>query len=92
MDKRDDWRLTNQIGFLYNATLREQRWDVLPKVRDHDHCAFCWARFADAGIPEALQIGFATPDRYHWVCKSCLADFREQFAWTVIEDSSLRPN
>jgi len=27
----------------------------------------------------------ATLDEYHWICKRCFNDFRDRFAWTVVE-------
>lgn len=80
----DDWRLTNQEGYLRGATLR---WTTYVPPRpgwDHDHCEFCWAKFMAGGVPETLAAGYATPDRSHWVCPTCCADFRARFGWTVI--------
>jgi hypothetical protein len=58
---------------------------------DHDHCVFCWVRFAEAGSPQAaadpdaVTEGYATagpprdprPD-YYWVCQTCFDDFRDR--------------
>ena len=67
---------------------------------DHDHCAFCWAKFMAADYapeqrewreahPEILTAGY-TPvkeeaGRRIWICPTCFEDFREQFGWTVID-------
>jgi hypothetical protein len=49
---------------------------------DHDHCAFCWAKFLVAGAGEGLHEGYVTEDGYHWICGRCFEDFREEFGWT----------
>ena len=59
-------------------TLVPKTW-VRPRAEwDHDHCAFCWAKFADVDGPEILREGYATPDDYYWICPTCFTDFREQ--------------
>lgn len=54
---------------------------------DHDHCEFCWAKFMPAETAydsSVLTEGYATEDG-RWVCAECLADFRAEFDWTVVE-------
>ena len=52
--------------------------------RDHDHCEFCWAKFALAALlPDALHAGYTTEDEYRWICEGCFNDFRERFSWQV---------
>jgi hypothetical protein len=81
----NDWRIQGQERYLRGAVLRRTRWARPRPSWDHDHCAFCWARFADGGRPRALRDGWTTPDRRHWVCPRCFEDFRETFGWTVGE-------
>lgn len=49
---------------------------------DHDHCSFCWRKFAAEGGDFAE--GYRTPDAYHWVCPDCYRDFAPSFAWRVV--------
>ncbi len=54
---------------------------------DHDHCEFCWAKFAEEIlIPDSLHEGYATADNYRWICEACFEDFKDQFGWRLIED------
>lgn len=78
-----DWRLTNQHRYLHGVTLRSAVWGEVESPEEHDHCSFCWATFAAPGSPDALQVGYTTPDRYHWVCPECFADFCAQFEWKL---------
>lgn len=62
----DGWRLGGQKQFLQGATLRRGPWHK-PRPNsnwDHDHCAFCWATFMEAGDPNApgdvLTEGYTT--------------------------------
>jgi hypothetical protein len=81
-----DWRLTNQLDYLRDVSLVRATW-VRPKPDwDHDHCAFCWAKFGDSGAPDVLNEGYCTLDHYHWICLTCYADFREQFGWHVSDE------
>jgi len=43
----DDWRLTNQEAFLADALLVRKPYRVYSEEWEHDHCAFCWAKFMD---------------------------------------------
>ena len=76
-----DWRLRSQATYLKG--LRFERADWMPgEASDHEHCEFCWAKFADASlVQDALPWGYATADRYYWVCASCFDDFRTDFQW-----------
>ena len=82
----DDWRLTGQERYLRGATLVRKRW-VAPRPEwDHDHCAFCWAKF-----PHEVEEGYTTTEAhpsgagYHWICEPCFGDFAERFGWRVVE-------
>ena len=77
-----DWRLTNQMNYLYRATLRKANFKGTA-VNDHEHCEFCWEKF---GVKKRIQkSGYCTLDEYHWVCDKCFEDFQEQFEWKVVE-------
>jgi len=44
---------------------------------------FCWAEFAEREDATVLHEGYATVDKYHWICSQCFQDFKEQFGWRV---------
>ena len=87
----NDWRLTEQAEFLGGATFERKRWNPR-EGDDHDHCEFCWAKFAEPhpAEPDPVQIGYSAagpphdpqPNRY-WVCEKCFEDFREQLRFEV---------
>lgn len=75
-----DWRLTNQMNYLYGAALKKAIF-VQTGINDHEHCEFCMGKFSEeAG---ALHAGYCTRDRYWWVCEKCFQDFCAQFAWHI---------
>jgi hypothetical protein len=43
----DDWRLRGQEDYLLGATLQLKAYRMWSEKWDHDHCAFCWAKFLD---------------------------------------------
>jgi hypothetical protein len=79
----DDWRLTNQDLYLAGATLYWKQWARPGEEWDHDHCAFCWAKFMEEDRPGVLHEGYVTADGRHWICRGCFDDFRERFGWKV---------
>ena len=80
-----DWRLQGQERYLKGAVLIRQPYRRYAKNPgwDHDHCAFCGAKFMMEELPETLHEGFSTEDQYHWICVTCFEDFRSMFGWTV---------
>ena len=74
---------------------------VEPRGWDHDHCAFCWAKFIapdrlaahrESHDRHQLHVAGYTPEteesgRRTWICPTCFEDFRERFRWTVIGGS-----
>ena len=67
----DDWRLTGQQRYLHGAALARRRYRARSATWDHDHCAFCWAKFVDPGVsqphgrlaeeqPDVVTQGYAT--------------------------------
>ena len=81
-----DWRLFGQEKYLKGVTLMHRRWTQPSDSWDHDHCAFCWAKFMSDGYADALHEGWATPDAGHWICDTRFNDFRERFGWAVGQD------
>lgn len=78
-----DWRLTGQEEYLFGVLLYWRRWTQTREGWDHDHCAFCWAKFAAYDGPEILHEGYTDADEYRWICRPCFEDFRERFAWKL---------
>jgi hypothetical protein len=84
MREANDWRLTNQLAYLKGATLRRSAYRAYGDSWEHDHCEFCWAKFAEAGAPESLEEGYTTQNEYHWICSTCFVDFEDLFEWKVV--------
>jgi hypothetical protein len=61
---------------------------------DHDHCAGCFAKFAEFDIPgeRVEHEGYATTSAYprgadyEWVCVSCFGLFRDEMGWREIRE------
>ena len=82
----DDWRLTGQEAYLAGATLCWRSYQRYREGWDHDHCEFCFSKFAEPDVsPDALHAGYATLDEYRWICQRCFDDFRQRFGWRVVE-------
>lgn len=80
-----DGRIRNQAAYLRGVRLEWATWTPTA-TSDHERCEFCRAKSAAASlVPDALQDGYATPDRRHWVCAPCFDDFRTDFEWVCHE-------
>ena len=66
-----DWRLTGQERYLSGAVWVRKRYRAPSERWEHDHCAFCWAKFMDPDFspehrkfieqqPDVLSEGYAT--------------------------------
>lgn len=51
----EDWRLTNQMKYLYKKTLMRVSFLEYPE-KDHEHCSFCWEKFSR--LNETLKEGY----------------------------------
>jgi len=51
----DDWRLTDQEKHLHGAALAWKTYHAKSATWEHDHCAFCWAKFMDPAFSDAHQ-------------------------------------
>lgn len=80
MPSAGDWRLTNQMGFLYEARLKHQHYSPKGTDWDHDHCSFCLEKYESGE-----HMGYCTLDERYWICESCYEGFREMFKWMVVE-------
>ena len=52
-----DWRLRNRENYLKGVTLVRRPYRRYPPdtTWDHDHCAFCWAKFMVEDYPDVLH-------------------------------------
>jgi phage terminase large subunit-like protein len=81
---KEDWRLQGQEAYLTGATLEWRPYTRYSASWEHDHCEFCWAKFAEPEPPsDALHEGYTTTDRYRWICATCFGDFKDRFHWQV---------
>jgi lipopolysaccharide biosynthesis regulator YciM len=39
--------------------------------------------FVGKKFPEECDKGYATEDKYYWVCPSCFEDFKDMFNWKI---------
>ncbi len=76
---KNDWRLNGQEEYLKGALLHFSKYE---SNTDHDHCEFCLDKFSNS-IPGSLTEGYATSDKYRWICRTCFEDFKEYFKWKV---------
>ncbi len=82
-----DWRVDN-VKHLRGLALRRQRYTRRSESWDHDHCAACWAKFAEFDGPGILHEGYATGEDYkhgagyEWVCPNCFSELSEEMGWT----------
>ena len=76
-----DWRISNQMDYLFQAKLKHMDYAERASKTDHDHCEFCMDKFSDR--PDDLHIGYCTADEYYWICEECFTDFAEMFEWRV---------
>jgi hypothetical protein len=85
MVDNSDWRLQGQERYLQGVTLvkRDSSVHAHDTKWDHDHCAFCWARFMVEHQAEVVSAGYATTDDYTWMCDTCFRDFKEKFGWRL---------
>lgn len=81
MVDKADWRLQGQERCLLNKTIHRREWAAPSADWEHEHCAFCWAKFAAS--PGALREGYATEDGKFWICHACFDDFKDAFHWIV---------
>ena len=95
MIEKDDWRLTagpvlGNKEKLKNIPLYYIPFQPLSENWDHEHCAFCWAKFYLH--EECLQEGYCTRPQNSrdadWICPECYEDFKEMFGWTLKKGSS----
>ena len=80
MTNLDDWRLTNQIDYLYQKQLKYINFRKSSDRWDHEHCEFCNKAILEDSIKE-----YCTLDEYYWICEDCYKDFNDLFEWKIVE-------
>jgi hypothetical protein len=89
----EDWRLKH-LGtqpYLRGVRFQRMRYRAYRPGWDHDHCVACWAKFAEADLPnEPIQReGHTTCSdyqhgaEYDWVCLECFELFKDAMGWTT---------
>lgn len=81
MSNEKDWRIRDQMDFLYGVELLHRSYSTQKENWDHDHCIFCWEKFQSNN-----QMGYCTKDLYYWVCEECFSDFKEMFNWKLVSE------
>ena len=76
---KQDWRLTNQMNYLFQKKLLKQKYKPFREEWNHDHCEFCSQR-----IDSSLPYAYTTEDNYYWICPECYCDFKDMFEWDVV--------
>ena len=71
---------------LKGKTLLKKRFISPGPDWDHNHCAYCLAKFGENEEPKTIQEGYATEDNKYWVCQQCFADFRYIYQWTTKDE------
>lgn len=79
MTENNDWRIRNQLDYLYGLELVKTKYNLNNQSWEHDHCEFCWMK-----INSEEFMGYSTKDGYYWICKDCFNDFLHMFKWIVI--------
>jgi hypothetical protein len=89
----DKWRIDN-AKHLKGLRLQFRHYTRWGANWDHDHCAACWATFAEFDGPDIQHEGFTTRDDYKlgagydWVCQACFVDLKDAMQWTVADASA----
>jgi hypothetical protein len=92
-DSADDkeWRI-QKARWIKGQPLKFQPYVRWSETWDHDHCAACWATFAEFDGPDIQHEGYATTDtyprgaRYEWVCSACFDDLKDDMQWSAVGD------
>lgn len=90
----NQWRIDN-ASHLKGIGLQLRRYTRWSESWDHDHCAGCWAKFAEFDGPDIQHEGYTTCDDYRlgacyeWVCQKCFEDLKNEMNWTDVADSDI---
>lgn len=90
MESEKQWK-TDNASHLRGLRLEFRRYVRWSESWDHDHCAACWATFAEGAGPDVQQEGYATGDDYprgacyDWVCQKCFVELKEDMGWSAAQ-------
>lgn len=89
-----DWRWDNlgKQPYLRAVEFSWRAYRAFAPDWDHDHCAACGVKLAEAGSQGADTIheGYATTEKYaggaeyEWVCRPCFELFAARMGWTAV--------
>ncbi len=81
----EDWRLCGQERYLMDKELYFLPFVKYSDTWDHEHCAFCWARFSDfsGDLHEGYCTESSNSSRADWICPECYNDFKDRFRWKL---------
>jgi hypothetical protein len=71
-----DWRIQN-CKMLRGVKLQRKRYRKPSESWNHDHCAACWATFAEFDGPEIQH--------YDWVCVRCFSELKDEMGWMEVK-------
>jgi len=78
-----DWREQGQEKYLNGLTFSKQKYTKYSDSWEHDHCEFCGSKFCEKSISscnnKSLHEGYATEDKYRWICENCFNDFEKKY-------------
>ena len=86
-----DWRIDN-AEHLRGLHLRRKEYRRWSDTWDHDHCAGCWAKFAEFDGPDIHREGYATcadyqrGADYEWICIQCFSELKSEMGWSEVHD------
>ena len=74
----NDWRLTNQINYMYKKRLQRMSFKPYKEGWENEHCEFCSERI------DAEKSAYTTDDKYYLICEEFFNDFKDMFEWTLM--------
>jgi hypothetical protein len=84
----NDYRLEHHKEYLQGLALHWSLYRQPSATWDHDHCEFCWQRFAEptSHYTDAEFWGYVASDgaREWWICKTCADDLKGRYEWEVV--------
>jgi hypothetical protein len=85
------WRIEN-VSHLKGLQLQLRCYTPYSESWDHDHCAACWAKFAEFEGRDIQHEGYATCDDYpkdacyEWVCQACFEGLKDDMQWSAVSE------
>ncbi len=92
MSAESDKRVAN-ASFLRGQEFTRKPYRAPGPAWDHDHCAACWAKFAETDEPGVQHEGFTTTGAYlmgpehEWICVECFNELRQLLQWREVKSS-----